>query len=317
MYKNITTVLLAIFISNIQVISQNNYQTKLSIKGSYDELRILNIDISLEGKNIYSIKKVLEPHYSIPGTILLTNGNFALLHSLEGVLEIYDTSAKKIFNKEFYSLPPYNEQIIKYSINNLGVIFAVSEKQKNNIYFIENSKEVKFSFKVEDGLLAGIASTENGELLAYSVMQWDKDEILNKTIFLDIENKFLSEYTVNFEKGYFSNTNNLFLGITNNNSFFIDLEEGNILWQNNLANDQIYIDGMIEDNRAILVQTVKPNLVNNIWTYYKTKIIRKDLSGIEITLLEIAQPINKVKLIRSENKILINIDNNTSWLRTE
>jgi len=266
---------------------------------------------------IYSIHKILEPHYSIPETIVLRNGNLALLHSLEGVLEIYDTSAQKVLEKEFYSLPPYNEQTIKYDINNLGMVFIVSEQGDNNINFIENSGKEKTSFKAYNGLLAGVASSENGEVLAYSIMKWEKSELLYKTIFLNLEKESMSEYPLKFEKGCFSNSLDKFLGFTNKSSFYIDLIEEQILWQNDLEDDNIYLDAMIEMDRALFVQAFKPNLVNNKWTYEQTKIIRKDLSGNELIIREITQPTNYVKLIRSGKNISVEIDKNILLLKLD
>lgn len=316
MNKNIIASLAFILALNFNTFSQD-YESKISVNGDYDEQRLLEVETYFEGNKIYSIRKTLKPNYSIPETVILNNGFQLQIHSLEGVIELYNTNEQLLLKKDFYKLPPYNEQIIKYAINNVGVVILVSENQKNNIYLIENSGVIKDSLKVEDGLVSGVGISENGKFLAYSIMNWKKDELENKTFILDLENKSSVEYKIKFEKCSFNITNKIFLGFTNRNSVYIDLTAEKILWEKTLPNDQIYVDGIIEHEKTILVQSTAPKLIDQKWVYENINVLQKDTLGNEVLLSEINESVNKVKLIRSENKILIKSDSGSTQLNLE
>jgi hypothetical protein len=309
--------IILILVLNNQGFSQNEFRTETSIKGSYDQLRVFHASVHDDSNNILSIVKNLKPNFSIPEAIALNNGNLALLHSLEGVIEIYDSNTQMIFQKEFYSLPPYNEQNIKFAINDLGIVLLVSEEQQNRVYIINNFGIPIGEINVQDGLISGIATSGNSETIAYSVMNWYNNELKSKTTLYNIGRNHFYDLPINFDTGIFNKTANLFLGTTNKNSFCVDLNNEELLWQNNLLDDQIYLDAIFENDDAILIKSTAPKLINNKWMFENTKIIQKELSGNEKILQEIYDSVFKINLIMSKDKLSININNNISLLRRE
>ena len=104
------------------------------------------------------------------------------------------------------------------------------------------------------------------------------------------------------------------MGTSNKNSFCLDINKEEILWQNKLTNDQIYFDAMFENNNAILVKASSPKLINNKWTYDWTSIVQKKLSGEEKILREISNPVFNVSLTSNKGKLFINVDDKTTLL---
>jgi Family of unknown function (DUF5711) len=309
--------IILVLVLNSKGLSQDEFRTKTSIVEKSDQQRVFHASVYNDSTRIFSIVKDLNARCSIPKAIALNNGNLALLHSLEGVLEIYDNTSQLIFEKEFYSLPPYREQNIKSTINDKGIVLLVSEEQKNRIYIIDNFGIPIGEMNIEDGLLSGLATSRNSEIVAYSIMNWNNNELKSKTTLYNIGRNHFYDLPINFDSGIFNKTADLFLGTTNKNSFCVDLNKEEILWQNKLLDDQIYLDAIFKNDDAILVQATDPKLINNKWVFENTKIVQKELSGNENILREIYDSVFKINLIMSKGKLSININDNILLLRRE
>jgi len=220
MYKDIIQIIFVLFLVQSNLTAQNPLEIKTEVNGNYDEQRVLKISVIDSANELISFNKPLPPYISIPNVEVLENNNILILHTLEGITEIYSAKANLISKNEFYKLPPHNEQNIKYYVNRLGFVLLISEARKNNLYFFNNNGEEIFSKNVLDGLISGLVSTNDAELIAYSLMRWKANNLESETVILDTKTDSEIVNSNRFEKGTFNNEAKLFLGFTNNNTFF-------------------------------------------------------------------------------------------------
>lgn len=251
----------------------------------------------------------MKPHFSIPNFTVLQNNNILLVHSLEGVVEVYNKMGQIILRNDFYELPPHNEQSIKYSVNNNGVVLLISELQKNSIFRIDSNNKLNLYKNISDGLISGIVSSSNGEIIACSIINWDIDKQINKTMFFNTQNNYSFEFPVRFEKGEINLTNNLFLGISNKEAFTIDILQQEIIWNNSLNNKEIYLDGTFNKDIVIVIQSELPIFIDKEWIYNYTKIISRDLKGKEQVITEINKPMKKIELVKENDNLFLKGNN--------
>jgi len=310
-------IIISLFISlSASIVAQQDYTALLKAAGNYDEERNLICDVSLDNEVVYTINKILKPHFSIPVTDVLSNGNLVLIHSLEGMVEIYDKSGIVYSKNDFYSLPPYNEQTIKYAVSIEGITLIISESGKNWVYQIDTSGEEKNQFEIEAGLVTGVSQSESGKYLAYSLSKWNLNRLTHSTKIINQISEESFVLPTKFEFGGFNTETNLFFGYDKKVGFLLDLNKEQIIWEASATDDYIFVDGLIEDDNVFLVQSSNPQLVNNKWTYEKTNVFQKQKNGEVNYLLDERNPVSEISLNKKKNNIEILIDGKSTTLKS-
>lgn len=310
MFNFLFKIVLFSFLVIPNIYAQDNFETKISITGNYNQERELLISVYSDNEEFYSFNKKLKPHYSIPKTFILNNGNIILVHSLEGIVEIYNQLNQKVYENSFYSLPLYNEQNIKIEITNNGLVILVSENQVNGIFIINNNGNSISSQTIINGLVSGLSASKDGNYIAISLFNWEIDILKNETIIINLKKNTSTTYPIRFNHGEFSLNSNLFLAFTNKQSFYIDLIEQKVLWKNNLDNSHIYLDGTIEEEKAILIQSINPILENNAWIFTGASIMSFDRNKEMSILNNISSSFNKIELNKQNEDLYVKVDKN-------
>lgn len=309
MNKKIIKNILVLQMFSCLLIAQNNYKTSIDIIKN-ENSRIASITVLQGNDKIGTLKKELSEGSSIPTAIALNNGNLALLNSLEGEIELYNYSSELFFSHKFYTLPPYKEQSIKYSLNNKGVLLLVSEAQSNNLYLVNNSGELENLSDCENGLITGLNSTLNGESIFYSIANWSENNLNKKSVFLDLINYNEKTFSLGFERGVFNEQNNLFVGYDKTSAFCINYKNEEILWKKELDENQYFLDVNFSNEEVILVKVTSPKLENGQWIYDNAIIVEKNISGREKVLQSVNKSFRTMELITEDEKIELLIDSN-------
>jgi hypothetical protein len=301
--------LILILVLNSLLFSQNNFSFIQKISNEkYSEKRELSLSILNNNKLLYNFIKTLEPYQSVPQVLILNNINLLLIFPQNGVIEFYDQN-ELLKNYSFYKIHTQNEQSIITSKNDAEVAILLSEEQINTIYFYNFGGTLIDSIKVEKGLISGLSISPDNNFIAYSVFNWEGNELKNKSVIIDKAKDKEILIDEKFSKGIFNKTDNLFLGFTNKNAFCIDLKNSNPIWKEKLNYDEIYLDGNFDYNNAIMIKADNPNLAGGEWIYPNAKVISKNNLGEETLLKEFISPYKKASL-KSENEELdIKIDN--------
>lgn len=265
------------------ILPQSKYATSLKIiSGKYFEERKIEIEVQKNNVEFYKFYKILEPHYSIPQIEIFNNGNLILIHSLEGVAEIYDTNSQLINNFEFYSLPPYNEQTLKFckGKNSLGII--VSEDLQNYLKIVNSNGYVNKEMRLEDGSISGFAISEDDNFIAVSTYIWDEGEIENKSLIQNlITNQKISIQHL-FNSGIFEKSTNNFIGYTNKSVFYFDINSKNIIWKKELSDQQLLLDVAYFNNNVFALYSSISVLSGSNWKYPNVKVTKIEKDGSEI-----------------------------------
>jgi hypothetical protein len=308
MYTKLLQIFFASALVQFSLFGQNGLEITTRINGNYDEQRSLNISVNDAGKELYVFEKTLIPHQSIPQIKVLSNSNLLLVHSLEGIIEIYNSKGSLVSKNEFYKLPPFNEQRILFDIFDSGITLLVSESQKNNIYILDNNGNINYSKDIKDGLVKGLAVNKNAKFIACSIMNWNFDNIEYEIIITNTKNNLGINFSDQFENGMFNEFDNLFLGITNRSVFLYNLTEQKTLWSDKLDDNRLFVDANILKNKALLVQSNIPLLIDNDWIYEGIEIIQKNENGIEEVLYSDKRKVKIIELNKIESKFHVKLD---------
>ena len=253
----------------------------IRIRGNYHEERRIEINVTLNEKSEYSVIKELKPYYSIPKTDVLSNGYLILVHSLEGVVEVYDTNGEIIFQDEYYKLPPYRGQSIKHDIWSQGFLVVSSEQNVNTLYKITNDGNTILSLELEEGMISGIKLSGNGEFFAYSAVEWINDELYYSTTLLSLNGQYYQSIPIHFENGVFSTESNIFVGWGKRNTFCVDIDKANLIWEKRVKSYQLISEAMIDAKDTYILISNNPVLIENKWEYDNIEIISKNRLGDE------------------------------------
>ena len=308
MYTKLLQIFFASALVQFSLFGQNGLEITTRINGNYDEQRSLNISVNDAGKELYVFEKTLIPHQSIPQIEVLSNSNLLLVHSLEGIIEIYNSKGSLVSKNEFYKLPPFNEQRILFDIFDSGITLLVSESQKNNIYILDNNGNINYSKDIKDGLVKGLAVNKNAEFIACSIMNWNFDNIEDEIIITNRKNNLGINFSDQFENGMFNEFDNLFLGITNKSVFLYNLTEQKTLWSDKLDDNRLFVEANISKNKALLVQSNIPLLIDNDWIYEGIEIIQKNENGIEEVLYSDKRKVKIIELNKIKSKFQVKLD---------
>ena len=317
MYIKILQIFIVSAIFQFSLLAQNNLEIRSDVTGNYYENRELNINVSDSLGEFFSFEKKLLPHQSIPQIEALSNNSILLVHSLEGIIEIYNNKGSLVSKNEFYKLPPFNEQRILFEIFDSGITLLVSESQKNNIYVLNNNGNNNYSKNIKDGLVSGLAVDKNADFIACSIMNRNFDNVEDQVIIINTKNNFRINFSDQFENGIFNKENNLFLGFTNKSVFLYNLTEQKTLWSNKLDGNKLFVDGNISKNNALLVQSNIPELIDNDWVYDGIEIIQKDEIGIEKVLYSADRRVQEIELNKFDTKIKVKLDGESIELKID
>ena len=314
MDKKIILYILTLSIIGSTVLAQNNYRTNLIIEDDNNS-KVITASV-LDGKeNIVTVKKSINAKGSIPAAIATRNGNLAILNSLDGILELYDQTSEQILSYKFYNHKPYNEQAIKYSLNNNGIVFLVSEERENTLYFIGNIGEREKLGNCKTGLVTGISSNISGNKIAYSVVNWINNELIKNLVLMDLESGSKQRYSVDFEEGTFQEQNNLFFGRNKKSAFCIDYKSEKLLWKDELLEDEYYVNLTPSQDNVILIKANEPKLENGNWIYTGASIVQKNIAGAEVVLQKVNESFRTIEVIESNNNLEVMIDSKLELLR--
>jgi len=290
----------------ITVLGQNNFSFKKSMDNhKHFEEREINISIYKNRTELYKIKKILPPNFSIPEVALFENGNLVLIHSLEGVIEFYSKGVlqteKVLLGKYFY-----NESSILFSLDKNKISLLITEEQKNKIILLDDLGILIFEKETLDGFGSGIAYSEDADILAVSINKWEKDNLESRSIFTNIKTNLEFTAPYKFEKGFFEKNSSTFLGHSNNKLFLFDLASNQLLWTKEPKTNSVFLESKIKDNNVFVVEAETPKLINNSWIYKIGKLVTLNSSGKKINSQTINKPFESIGIVDEHNILYFN-----------
>jgi hypothetical protein len=314
MFRNFYNCLFLFTITAGLLNAQNGWSFEHKVSGEYFEERTLDISVYNNDILTYSFQKKLIPNQSIPNIEVLTNGNLLIIHALEGTLEIFDKTGSRIFHKEFFSLPPYREQIMKYHKNNEGIIIITSEESTNKIFSLNNMGILIYENFIESGLIMGVSSSWDSNLAAYSAVIWINNELTERSFILDTQNNEVIYFEGSFESGSFNENNTIFLGVAKNQLSLFDINNNELSWHEELPKGEIFIDAAFSNNKIYFLKGSPPLLSNGKWIIENSGVFVKDFRGevkniTEISNVESSSEISSdgehIKVISGAREIII------------
>lgn len=296
-------VLLFAIISFSPILAQNLFEADKIVDGKHNEERVLQINITQDKSFLYTVKKTLPPYYSVPEIDVLPNGNLLCIHSLEGAVEIYNPNGNIIFEHNFYNLSPYNEQRIFYSIYDDGAAFLISEENQNKIYTVKSSGAILFEQVITEGIAEGFASSNNANLLAYSILNWSVNEIKNEAGIISLGDDKQFDLSEGFTNGVFSENNELFIGFNKSTIVCTNLIESRTVWEKRVSGNELILDAEFNSQSVIILKSEKPTLKENTWQYNNSTVIEKQIDGKELQIKLVKENVKEIKLKKVENRI--------------
>lgn len=303
MINKIYHTILILSFSSCILFSQDSFTFDYKVLGSYKQERVLRIDVIKNNTLNYSFDKILPPHSSIPQIEIISNGHLLLIHSLEGIVELYDTAAKKLMKRYFYKLPPYNEQTIFYSGFSEGFYLLVTEREQNIIFAYNNFGEEIFKKSLRGGLATGLESSIDGDMFAVSIFQWHNNQILPNTELMNNAGDILVKVPTLFELGTFNKNDSKFMGFSKSDLFLLNIDKKEIMWKKTYPKEKIIISGEFWKNKPTIALAAKPQRKSNEWIYNKAQIIQIDFSRSEQIIRTIESPFAKL-ILEAENSSL-------------
>jgi len=293
------------------IIPQGKFATSLKIlSGKYFEERKIEIEVQKNNVEFFKFYKILEPHYSIPQIEIFNNGNLILIYSLEGVAEIYDTNSQPLNKIEFYSLPPYNEQTLKFCKGDQYVGIIVCEDLQNYLKIIDSNGYINENLQLEDGSISGFVFSEVDNLFAVSTYIWDADKIVNKSFIQNLKTNQKTSVPYLFNSGIFQKSNNNFIGYTNKLVFYFDMNSKNILWKKEFSNQQLLLDVTSFNNNIFALRSSIPVLSNNNWTYQNVEVVSIENDGSEKTIKYLGEISIKPEFNVYRDRLIIKTESN-------
>lgn len=281
--------------------------SKRIVGGNYLNVRKLEIEIKKKGNINYTFEKELLPYQSIPQVLLIDSTKFCLAFIGEGLVEFYKDG--KITNKyNFYKSHQHNEQRMYFANNAFGTAVLVSENLQNKIFLFDLIGNLKDSIDAGNGIISGFSLSDNNNFIAYSYYNWEIENLNNTSVIMNSNNNKIFTTDEKFWQGKFNLAENKFLGFTNKSSFCYDVTSNKILWKSDLPNDEIYLDGIWENNNTLLIKAGSPELKDGNWVHNKANIIEKNNNGDENIIQNVSLSFTKINFEKSQNKILLKAD---------
>lgn len=302
--KNSKTLLFFfILIISHGISAQTSFNTEKIITGNYNEERVLKINVSKKENMLYSVVKKLPPHFSVPKMEILHNGYLMLIHSLEGIVEFYNLNGDKILEKNYYKLPPYNEQKLLYSIYDNGTALLISENNLNKIILIDNNGNQIFEKEISKGIVESFTLSSNAQLLAYSIINWDGNNVEYNPSLYSIAKDQYFKLSSNFRRGEFNSDNSLFIGFNKREVFCTNIDDSKVVWNKTFNENEIVLDAAIDGEDVIILKSGRPIFQNNKWQYNNTSVISKNIQGEELVVKTITENVEEIR-IQKEGAVL-------------
>jgi hypothetical protein len=282
-------------VTSLSTFAQSNFgiETKLS-NNNYEEERTLTITIIKNKKELYSVIKNLLPYYSIPETIVFSDGNLALLYSLEGIIEFYDSTQNLIEKKEHLTTNLYDEHKILFSKTETKIAILISENSENKIIVYNSHGEKLHSLGLKKGIADGIVLSEEANKCALSLYSWQNNQLMPKSFIVDFDNEKQEKLPALFNKGFFNKGNNQFCGFTNKTFFKIDLLKNKIVLNKKIPKNKILIDVQSYNQNTYFIEANLPKLKNGIWEYQSAEVVKIDTNNKITVVKKITTPFTKI-----------------------
>lgn len=292
--KNINLILLLFLIT----ISVNNAQSVITGKINASEIinneRIFEINILENNSKILSFEKKINKYKSIPTLEILSNNNFSLIYSGEGVLEFYSSTGDSINTIKLYEFAPFEEQKLFFDSRDELNYVAISENFVNKIHTIDNYGNIISTTKIEEGQLQSFVVDQQANVFATSFIRWDINNILPQTLFLNSDFEEISKVNFGFKSAKFSDDK--FLGFSNKEIFLFDLQKRTLINNFKISDQEIILDANFDGNKVIFVSAVEPKLSNGEWIYNSGEIKGLSYSKEIVLLKSIKEEFKKVDL---------------------
>jgi len=298
--------------------SVSKYTVDRNISGNAEKFGEKNsVDFKvLENENkIYSIEIEIEFDVAIPGIKVFDDGSSVIINPFEASLSFYNNQGSEIIKSKIMKDlgVAYERSIYSYISENL---IAISLSQPDINYSIiqiyNNQGQLIDNWQLNKNHINGLSFSSIYNILAISVYDWFEDNLKKSTLFIKSDGTEISKIQNDFTNGKFVESENLFIGYTNDESYVYDIEKNKLIFEKTASENEMIILTQYIDGEIFILQTGKPHLGNGKWYYVKPTLNSYNINGkMNLDFKFKCKAFSEFELIRHGSEINFKTENQT------
>jgi len=279
------------------------------------EVNTISFTVQIGGQQLYIVEKDVAYDTPFPDFRLFNDGSGVLIDAFEASLTFYNASGDEIVLINILKEKTIDYERSVYSAIAGGtLVIALHEPGMDELQFQHYNKKGQFldQCKVSEKHLNGISLSENENIIALSVYDWQQDLLNKSTLFLDKSGRQLSRIQAGFIRGSFSDEEDLFIGYSNRDCFIYDFSDRTVHFRKSSPKNMMILEAQLYRDEIIIIESEKPVLKSGSWNYKNPRLERYDLNGRLLSKTRIVSKTFSEYELQSTHEGLIFRTGNTS-----
>ena len=281
----IVMIIVSGFASLLSAQENNSFEVKRNITGHaerFGQKNSVEVKVMSNSKEMYSINVELDFDVPFPELKVFDDGAAVLVNSFEGSLTFYDKEGGELVKSYILKdIPVRYERSVYASVSGETLVITLSQPDMDySVAQLYNKRgQIISHWQVQEKHVSGLCYSDQNQLLAISVYDWQKDMLNKSTVFFNSEGRAISRIPFAYEKEKFAEDGSLFIGYTNNACFVYKVKDNKISFQRRVLKDEMIIDVDYNNKEITIVTTKKPFLEKGKWYYQNPSFTRLNLNG--------------------------------------
>jgi hypothetical protein len=294
----------------------NLYKSERIVAGNAKESgekNYLEYHVLKDDQKIYVVG--IELDYDIPFPVLkvFDNGASVLISAFEASLTFYNSSGKIILKSNI--LKDFNveyERSLYSAISGdyLAISLCPNKADYTIVQIYNNLGQIIDDWQFQEKFMDGLSFSSTANLLAISVHNWQQNNLSKSTIFFDSNGAQISKIPFSFTKGQFVESENIFVGYSNDNCYVYNFELKKINFESRSIEDEMILMAEYIHDKIFIVIAEKPYLEKGDWYYINPTFRVVDIMGdLRMQTNIKSKPFSKYELLKNDASIKFKTEN--------
>jgi hypothetical protein len=235
-----------------------------------------------DNREIYSVTREITFDTAFPSVGIFESGALMLVNSFFGEIELFDPGGNPVaILSPISDAGAEHERTMLFTLHDSFAAVLISEpsRKKSELVILDDAGAILLDRELNVSYGSGLMFSSDGRMIAAGLYDWEDTTLINKIKFLTSDGIIRGSVDAGFTKGYFSDDDKWFLGITNKKVSEINLGNFSITSTVIIPPGQIILDAVRVNGGLIILSAPYPELKNGTWVYREATVLRVDADG--------------------------------------